>query len=138
MGTNFNNIRPLRSVSRKSQAKKERVTVSQPKPVKSYNLFTGSVDHHDLVGKYQIQIRRKKWNWPIVIRIFDMAITNAWILYRTSNGPTALSCLDFRRAVTLSYLKLGCTGTKRKTHTHVVVTGIKYDRINHWFKRRQK
>jgi hypothetical protein len=40
----------------------------------------GGVDHQDwLVGKYTIQIRGKRWYWPIFTRIVDMALTNAWI-----------------------------------------------------------
>jgi hypothetical protein len=58
-----------------------------------------------IIGKYTIQIRGKRWYWPIFTRIVDMALTNAWILYRAMHGSQAINCLDFRRAVALSYLK---------------------------------
>lgn len=99
----------------------------------------GRASHHDwLVGKYSIRIRGKKWYWPLFTRMIDMSITNAWILYRKVHGASSLNCLDFRRAVAVTFLKLGNKGLKRKYQTHGVVPDVRYDGNQHWMRRREK
>ena len=43
----------------------------------------GGVDKHDwLVSKYACSIRGKKWYWPIFTRLIDMAVVNAYAIYK--------------------------------------------------------
>ena len=44
------------------------------------------VDKHDwLISKYPMRFRSKKWYWPLVIRVLDMSLVNARIIYNHAN-----------------------------------------------------
>uniref|UniRef100_A0A6A7G6I3 PiggyBac transposable element-derived protein 3-like isoform X1 n=1 Tax=Hirondellea gigas TaxID=1518452 RepID=A0A6A7G6I3_9CRUS len=69
----------------------------------------GGVDKHDwLVSKYSTSIRGKKWYWPFFTRIIDMAVVNAWIIYKfvNSNKNDVMNLLTFKRSICLAYVKL--------------------------------
>ncbi|KAF2879122.1 hypothetical protein ILUMI_27052 [Ignelater luminosus] len=60
VATNYDAISSLATVQRKEKEEDSRITME-------------GVDRHDwLVGKYQTNIRRKKWYWPIFVRLLDM------------------------------------------------------------------
>lgn len=133
VGTNYDNIFPLKNAPKWNKAAKQKRPISQPLLIKNYNTHMGGVDKHDwLVGKYaDIGIRGKKWYWPLFTRMIDMAVTNAWLLYRHLHGSKSLSCLEFRRAVAISYLKRGGIKIRMGYHTPNVVQDVKYDNENH-------
>lgn len=146
IGTNFDTIEPEVKVSRWSREAKQRVTIRQPQVVRTYNAYMGGVDHHDwLVGKYAIGVRGKKWYWPIFTRIIDMAMVNAWILYRNIHGKEACDLLSFRRAVTIFYLKVqvharnvrGRPLMQPSSHASVV-PDVRFDQQGHTIARRDK
>ncbi|XP_046991384.1 piggyBac transposable element-derived protein 2-like [Schistocerca americana] len=107
IGTNFDKVEPSGAATRYSRQASKKTQVEQPVVLKSYNAYMGAVDHHDwLVGKYATKIRGKKWYCVLFTRILEMALVNAWLFYRLVHGESALDLLDFRRAVTVTYLKL--------------------------------
>ena len=67
----------------------------------------GGVDKHDwLAGKYSVAIRGEKWYWPLFIRILDMAMVNAWIIYKFVNeNNDSMHLLDFKIDVCVAYIK---------------------------------
>lgn len=139
VASNYDSVRPLANVSRWSRESKQRVEVPQPKLIQSYNKHMGGVDQHDwLIGKYGIQVRGKKWYWPLFTRMVDMALTNAWILYRTIHGNAALNCLEFRRAIVVPYLKISAKPSKRQHTVTTPMVDVKYDGINHLIQYRSK
>ena len=85
-----------------------------------------------------VLIGGKKWYSPLITRMIDVAITNAWILYREIYGNLSLACLDFRRFVALCHLKLSYRKIKRKYKTHGVITHIRFDGKQHWIRRADK
>ncbi|XP_047120567.1 piggyBac transposable element-derived protein 2-like [Schistocerca piceifrons] len=105
--TNFDQVEPLGAATWYSRQASKKTQVQQPAVLKSYNAYVGGVDHHDwLVGKYATVMRGKKWYWVIFICMMEMALVNAWLFYRLVHGKNAQDLLDFRRAVTVTYLKL--------------------------------
>ena len=100
----------------------------------------GVVDQHDWdVEKYPIKIRGKKWYWPLFIRMVDMALVNAWIVYRTVN-KSDMPLLTIRRAVTVIYLKLGARTAIGRPITSKTKTfdDVRYDKYGHFMETRTK
>lgn len=112
IGTNYDTVEPLQKVQRWVKECKAKDSVSQPHVFKSYSAYMGGVDKHDWwISKYATTIRAKKWYWPIFIRIVDMAVVNAHIIYNLINSDnekpaTEMDLLSFRRAICRSYLKI--------------------------------
>lgn len=105
LATNFEKVYPTAAVKRFCRTKKEMINVEQPQLINSYNRFMGGVDLHDsFVSKYRIQIKGKKWWWPLFTNLIDSALVNAWRLHRTIN-PAGDDLLTFRRRVAIELLK---------------------------------
>lgn len=147
VATNYDTIAPMASVQRWSKEKKEKVSVQQPLLIRNYNKFMGGVDKHDwLLEKHAIAIRGKKWYWCLFTRMIDMAVVNACTIFKLMHGPNSTSMKDFRRAIAVSYLKLG-HGTRvlrgrplslPLTSRARISDDIRYDRKDHVIQKRDK
>ncbi|XP_046989201.1 piggyBac transposable element-derived protein 3-like [Schistocerca americana] len=123
--------------------KQVRKQLQQPAVLKSYNAYMGGIDHHDwLAGKYATVIRGRKWDWVLFTHILEMALVNAWLFYRLAHVKNALDLLDFRRAVTVTYLKLdtgrpniGCPMEYPSSQLEVI-PDIRFDGIGHMIDKR--
>lgn len=105
VATNFDTVEPLTTAQRYNKEQKRKCPVSLPRLIKNYSTSMGGVDLHDwLVSKYGINIKGKKWYWPIFIRLLDMCVVNAWTIYKLVNEKY-MSLLDFRREITVAYIK---------------------------------
>ena len=142
VGSNFDTIEPLAKVQRWIKDCKSKEGVPQPHAIYNYNKNMGGVDHHDwLVGKYSVSIRGKKWYWPLFTRMLDMAVVNAWIIYRMIHGPETLDLLEFRRKICVPYLKLACleaaVGRPRNlSRVSNSFSDVRYDTKGHVIKKR--
>lgn len=103
--TNWDDTEPATYAKRYSRTEKKTVQVKQPKVIADYNKHMGGVDLLDnFVSNYRINIKGKKWWWPIFVNCIDIAKVNAWKLYREFvDSKTTL--LDFQRAIAVSLLK---------------------------------
>ena len=73
---------PMQKVKRYSQEAKKRIVITQPKVVHVYNRYTGGVHRLDQnLAAYMINLRSKKWWWPLFRFCIDVAINNAYQLY---------------------------------------------------------
>ncbi|KFM60345.1 PiggyBac transposable element-derived protein 2, partial [Stegodyphus mimosarum] len=138
LATNFDTIMPLSSVQRWSVEKKEKVKVNQPHAISSYTSFMGGVDLHDwLLEKHSIAIRGKKWYFCLITRMIDMAVVNAYLIYKRIHR--SMSIKDFRRYIAVTYLKKGADSKailgrpvqRRITCRSNVLPDIKFDKIQH-------
>ena len=115
--SNETGVEPLQHAERYSLIEKKRVTVSQPQIVSRYNKFMGFVDQLDNnVANYRINIRSKKWYMPIVLWLFDVIMSNAWIAARRHG--VNLDALTFRRQCCTAIMKKygtppSCPGPKK-------------------------
>lgn len=83
MATNFDYIKPLATVAPWNGKEKTRMLVPQPRLIHNYNHCMGGVDRQDwLLEKHSITMRGKKWYCCLFTRTIDMAIINAFLLYR--------------------------------------------------------
>lgn len=145
IATNYDSVFPTSTVSRYSRTARDKVAIQQPQVLKTYNNFMGGVDKHDwLVGQYVIQIRAKKWYWPLFIRMIDMSVVNAHRLYYfVTADENKLDLLEFRRQVAVTYMKLGITNQRKgrpvSAHSHKNVTyDIRYDSVGHILGKRKE
>ena len=80
-----------------------RVEINQPNSISVYNKTMGRVDRMDQnIGAYMINIRSKKWWWPLFRFCVDLAFNNAFQLYRLQplqQGEKLLDLLGFRREI---------------------------------------
>ncbi|XP_004416764.1 PREDICTED: piggyBac transposable element-derived protein 1 isoform 2 [Odobenus rosmarus divergens] len=80
--------------------------IAQPSIVKLYDECREGVAKMDqVISKYRVRIRSKKWYSILVSYIIDVAMNNAWQLHRACNAGTSLGLLDFRRYVAHFYLE---------------------------------
>ena len=92
-----------------SQEAKKRIDIPQPKVVHVYNRYMGGVDRLDQnLAAYMINLRSKKWWWPLFRFCIDVAINNAYQLYRIrqlNEGESRMDALEFRRVIVETYYK---------------------------------
>ncbi|XP_038302567.1 piggyBac transposable element-derived protein 1 isoform X2 [Canis lupus familiaris] len=80
--------------------------IAQPSIVKLYGECREGVSKMDqIISKYRVRVRNKKWYSVLVSYIIDVAMNNAWQLHRTCNPGTSLDLLDFRKYVAHFYLE---------------------------------
>ena len=103
MATNCDPVAPLGNVRRWSRQQRQFINIQQPYINRVYNATMGGVDRADQnISKYRITMRTKKWWWPFFAYAVDLAVQNAWLLYRRTGDMMDL--LTFRRKVAQTYL----------------------------------
>ncbi|KAJ4440828.1 hypothetical protein ANN_10674, partial [Periplaneta americana] len=101
IATNYDEVFPLRQVGRFSKEKKRRIAVPL---FESYNSHMGGIDRGDQnVSLYRTSIRGKKWYFPIIAHLIDVAEQNAWLLYRRNEEN--VDHLSFQRRVATAILE---------------------------------
>ena len=102
-------VQPIQKAIRFSSQQKQRIEVQQPKVVQIYNHGMGGVDRFDQnLACYMIQHRSKKWYWPLFRFCVDMAVQNAFQLYRIQikkPGAAEHDLLSFRREIVQVYMQ---------------------------------
>lgn len=97
---------------------------------------------HGSVAQYRINLRSKKWWWPFFAYCADVAMQNAWLVYRQSESQKWMPVdqLEFRRAVCRTYFSRYVTVTKLdaaqslgqpKRLKHRVLEEVHFDGLNH-------
>lgn len=108
MASNCHGIAPLGTAKRWSRSERKFLDIPQPHVIDRYNRHMGGVDRMDQnISTYRIAIRSKKWWWALFAYLLDVAMQNAWIVYRHTAAATRrpLDQLDFRRDVCMVYYK---------------------------------
>lgn len=99
----------------------------------------GGVDRSDQnISLYRIAIRGKKWYFSLITHCIDLAIQNAWQLYRNDGGK--MDQLSFRRRIAtamLSQNKKPFSYQRGRPSRHENVD-IRYDQIDHYVIRQPK
>lgn len=152
---------PVDSVKRWSTKEKKHILIKRPNVIKVYNEYMGGVDLIDmLISLYRINIRSKKYYIKIVCHLIDLALVNAWLLYKRHclqlkiPKKNVMSLLDFRVDVATSLLqsvsppaiiKRGRPSLQSKPDDHISTTtaaprnttpapssNTRFDKYNHW------
>ncbi|GFS92618.1 piggyBac transposable element-derived protein 2 [Nephila pilipes] len=102
---NFDIIESLTFASRRKKGKAEKNKIEQPCLVNNYNKNMGGIESRDwLLEKNTIRIRGKKWCWPIITRIVDIAVVNICVIYNMVNAEKK-SVKEIRRNIAIAYQK---------------------------------
>ena len=133
---------PMKRACRYIKDNGGRVEIDQPNSISVYNKTMVGVDRMDEnIGAYMINIRSKKWWWPLFQFCVDLAVNNAFQLYRLQplqQGEKQLGLLGFRREIVKVY---HARFRSDKTlplifpvprSTQRVIPEISYDGIDHW------
>ena len=133
---------PMKRARRYVKDKGGRVEIDQPNSISVYNKTMGGVDRMDQnIGAYMMNIRSKKWWWPLFRFCVDLAVNNAFQLYRLQplqQGEKQLDLLGFRRGIVKVYHarfrsdKILPLIFPAPRSTQRVIPGIRYDGIDHW------
>ena len=133
---------PMKRARRYIKDKGGRVEIDQPNSISVYNKTMGGVDRMDQnIGAYMINIRSKKWWWPLFRFCVDLAVNNAFQFYRLQplqQGEKQLDLLGFRREIVKVYhARFRSDKTlppifSAPRSTQRVIPEIRYDGIDHW------
>ena len=126
----------------KKEARGSSDVVNNNESVSVYNKAMGGVDRMDQnIGAYMINIRSKKWWRPLFRFCVDLAVNNAFQLYRLQplqQGEKHLDLLRFRREIVKVYhARFRSDKTlplifPAPRSTQRVIPEIYYDGIDHW------
>lgn len=104
---------PTDVVRRWDRKTKSYIEVQRPQAVIQYNRFMGGVDLCDrMIAHYPHAIKNKKFYLRIVFHFMNVAIVNAWLLYRKVK-QNAMPLLEFKASVASTLLQLNGTARKR-------------------------
>lgn len=138
----FTGKEPIQEVKRFCQKQKKHIGIEQPNIISVYNKSVGGVDrmNHN-IATYMINLRSKKWWWPLFRFVVDVAVNNAFQLYRLRNADLReqkLDALGFRREIVDAYFRLFRKGVPNTTLypgnriLHYPAQNLRYDNLNHW------
>ena len=76
-------VMPLGTVDRYDREKKKKVPISCPRVINDYNDKMGGIDKSDMLTHlYKTPMRARRWYIRLFGYALDLAICNAWILYK--------------------------------------------------------
>lgn len=97
--SNCYNAFPLKNVKRYIKTEKKYISVNQPFIIYKYNKFMGGVDLADnLISCYRINIKGKKWYWPLFTNMISLAVINSLKIYNIINN-TKIDLLEHTRNI---------------------------------------
>jgi hypothetical protein len=106
VASTYAGVNPMGTAQRYIRSEGRRRGIQIPYSFQVYNFAMGGVDRFDQnIAAYMINIRTKKWWWPIFRFTVDLAIQNAHQLYRLQSGVLPLDLLGFRRSIVDTYKK---------------------------------
>lgn len=143
---------PKSQVSRYDKPHKRYVTIDRPNVVGEYNRHMGGVDLIDsIMGRYKIKLRSKRWQVRMFYHFLDLAMSNAWLLYKRvhktkSTNEPLLSSADFREEIGTVLCKMGIKAhvqrrsiepdiqaKKRKGPAQFMPpAAVRQDQVGHW------
>ena len=142
VASTFYGKEPMKRARRYIKDKGVRVEIDQPNSISVYNKTMGGVDRMDQnIGAYMINIRSKKWWWPLFGFCVDLAVNNAfqrYFLQPLQQGEKQLDLLGFRREIVKVYhARFQSDKTlppifPAPRSTQRVIPEICYDGIDHW------
>ena len=104
MASNSYGVEPIQQAKRWDLKEKKEMLLDMPNVIDKYNQCMGGTDRQDQnVNKYRINIRSKKWWWPLFSWGIDVTIQNAWIIFRQAKPGWSL--VQFRRYIARALLE---------------------------------
>lgn len=142
LATNCHSVQPMVQCKRYDKKLKDSVMVSQPKVVWNYNKGMGGVDKTDmLISLYRNKMKGKKWYRRVFFHFMDMAVVNAWLLFRSVTGSNQQ--LAFFKLEIATCLLAGVSPNRndetnnreRQVSAANVPPDVRYDMTGHFFQK---
>ncbi|CAF1321052.1 unnamed protein product, partial [Didymodactylos carnosus] len=81
IGSNYVGIEPIVKLARWDKNQRKKVDISAPQIISVYNKHMGGVDTTDMLcSLHPIPFRSKKWYMRLVWRVFDLMLSNSWLI----------------------------------------------------------
>ena len=138
----FTSKQPIQQVKHYCHREKQRVNIGQPNIISQYNMPMVGVDCMDQnILVCMINLHTKKWWWPLFLFVVDVAVNNAYQIYRQSHlnsGEYRLDALGFCWAIVDPYYTLyrkSLPSTALFTASHRLyhpADNLQFDGINKW------
>lgn len=136
-------------LKRWDKATKQHVTVDCPLVISEYNQHMGGVDLMDgLIGRYRIRMKTSKWTNRLFYHLIDMAMVNAYLLYRRVKVDDKIDLPTFRSSIAeaLCFFASGTISRVGRPSAipkplpikpkkpQIPIADVRYDGFNHWCK----
>ena len=131
--TNTSSVYPIGKASRYSSAQHRRIEIDQPNLVRQYNKNMGGTDQMDNnVATYKISMRGKKWWHSLFTWLFDVSMSNAWMIFR--HRQHSKKQLDFRREVVQEIFQRHGAGKSLSADSgkYRSIPSLRFDHKDHW------
>lgn len=131
LASNWQSHIPVKEVKRRVKGGSQ--LVPQPCLVRAYNKGMGGVDLLDrLLGAYRLNLRSKKWYFPLFLNALNMSVVASWRLHsiHEKDSKKKLSHYDFRRSVTLCLLQCQ-EGARKSRATCGPPEDVRQDSVGH-------
>lgn len=135
LASNYNGLQA--TTVKRTEKDGRKTIVPCPKVVKDYNENMGGVDKHDMLRQlYGMDRKSKKWWHRLFFGLFDMAIVNAYVVYK-ENGEN-LPLLEFRRELAQGLLTFANDrqsrgAPKRRKSNYSIPTSVRLSNTGvHW------
>ena len=133
---------PIQQAKRYCHREKRKVNIEQPNIINQYNMSMVGVYCMDQnISTYLINLRTKKWWWPLFQFVVDVAVNSAYQMYHQSHfnpGEYRLDALGSRRTIAGAYYYLYRKSLPSSTlftssrSLHHPGNNWQFDDINHW------
>ena len=137
----FTGKQPIQQAKPYCHREKRRVNIEQQNITNQYNMPMGGDDGMDQnISAYMINLRSKKWWWPLFRLVVDVAVNNSYQIYRQSHSnprECRLDALGFRRAIVDAHYHLYRKSLQSTTlftdsrSLHPPANNLQFDGINH-------
>ena len=125
-------IDPMSNTERYSRKDRKRIRIQCPNAIKIYNSTMGGVDRSDQnVGAYRINIRGKKWYYPLFLHLLDLCVTNSFILLRLGKNAVGDGHSDMMTYRIHLASHMISYGLKYKAIPPSVSDDVRFDGFNH-------
>ncbi|KAH9636515.1 hypothetical protein HF086_017681 [Spodoptera exigua] len=131
-----------------SKEQKQKIGVTCPQLVRHYNQHMGGVDLCDmLIALYRTSFKSRRWYMNIFGQMLDIAVNNAWLLYRRNCNMKSLKNISLKKFRQKLAVELRQMGRSNETDAPSPVPkktliqnpsaprppeSVRYDGINHW------
>ena len=80
-------VEPIDQVQRYDRSKRQHISIPRPNIIKIYNIYMGGIDKLDMMcAMYKPTLRSRKWYMYIFLHTLQIALVNAWLLYRRNTA----------------------------------------------------
>ncbi|GFX20398.1 piggyBac transposable element-derived protein 4 [Trichonephila clavipes] len=114
-----------------SLCEKEKLTTTKPKIVADYNKHMGYVDLGDRMSStYSFARRTRKWTKKLFFSLIDIAVLNAFLMFKSCRTSSKFSLKEFRMNLITSLI--GKINHKNAEHSVIKKVRTNDNTFSHW------